>query len=305
MMATETWHRAEPREVRPFFDTISAENALGSCSIKLYEDSEFSVDTSFELDEIDFQKLAVTLSLKIADPKTWVGSNLKPSDLELIAVARHGFLKRSDVVLRVNLGQKLPSHISVDPKTLARMGGGRNTQITLAICLAEDRPPQPGTPFVSGHWLAKKTFVLRSRTMPTLFDLRIRKDEDWIAVGYPAKTFFAVDYLGGIETELDEGSSVATVWVHADAHTKLTTSPLGDTVQPLLAAEIITAILLDSFDDWKDKTAVHVNSALSTLLEKLGGEVPMDLSELQMLSANSSKLRATIQDRLSVLSVLR
>ncbi|MDX0333413.1 hypothetical protein GOC48_25310 [Sinorhizobium meliloti] len=304
-MAAQSWHRMEPREVRPFFETISAEKALDQCGIKLQDDGEFSTDASFELDEIDFQKLALTVSLKIADFKTWIGGKLKADDLELILVVRHGFLKRSEVVHRTGLGAKLPARWSVDTETLARLGGGRNTQVTLAICLTNDKQPEPGTPFLPGHWLAKKTFVLRSRTIPTLFDLRIRTDEDWIAVNFPPKTFFAVEYMGGIDTEIDEGASVATVWVHADAHAKLTTSSLGEVVQPLLASEIITAILLESHYEWEKRTEVDDRSPLANLLTKLGGDTPMSLGELQAIAKNPSKLRAIIQDRLSVLGALR
>ncbi|TAX97703.1 hypothetical protein ELH94_14845 [Rhizobium leguminosarum] len=304
-MASQSWHRTEPREVRPFFVTISAEKALDQCGIRLQDDSEFSSESSFELDEIDFQKLALNVSLKVADPKTWLGGTLKPDDLELLLVVKHGFLKRSEVVHRIGLAAKLPARWSVDTETLTRLGGGRNSQVTLAICLASDKKPEPGAPFLPGHWLAKKTFVLRSRTMPTLFDLRIRTDEEWIAVNFPPKTFFAVEYTGGIDTELDEGASVATVWVHADAHSKLTTSSLGDVVQPLLASEIITAILLESHYEWKAREAVDERSPLANLLQKLGGENPMELRELQSLAGNPSKLRAVVQDRLSVLGALR
>jgi len=304
-MASQTWHRTEPREVRPFFATIDAEKALDQCGIRLQDDNEFSNESSFELDEIDFQKLSLTVSLKVADPKRWLDDNLKPEDLELMLVVRHGFLKRSEVVHRIGLAAKIPARWSVDTETLARLGGGRNSQVTLAICLASDKKPRPGAPFLPGHWLAKKTFVLRSRTMPTLFDLRIRTDEEWIAVNFPPKTFFAVEYTGGIDTEMDEGASVATVWVHADAHAKLTTSTLGDVVQPLLASEIITAILLESHYEWKARVTVDEKSPLANLLQKMGGETPMELGELQALAANPSKLRAVVQDRLSVLGALR
>lgn len=305
VMAGQDWHRTEPREVRPFFDIISAENALNGCGIKLHDDGEFSPEESFELDEIDFQKLALSVSVKIPDFKSWIGGKLKSVDLELILIVRHGFLKRSEVVKRTALNEKLPAQWSVDAETLARLGGGRNTQITLAICLSKDRNAEPGSPFLPGHWLAKKTFVLRSRSMPTLFDLRIRTDEDWLAVNFPPKTYFAVEYTGGIETELDEGASVATVWVHADAHAKLTTSSLGDVIQPMLASEIITAILLESYPDWEKLNEVHRQSPLANLLAKLGGEDPMDLVDLQATARNPSRLRATIQDRLSVLGALR
>jgi hypothetical protein len=303
-MKAENWHRAEPREVRPFFESIAAEQSLDRCGLRIYDDGEVTFDTSYELDEIDFQRMSLAVSIDVADLKTWIGS-LNPDGLDLVLIARHGFLKRSRVLHKINLAEELPGQWEIDSNVLAELGGGRNTNITLAICLAEDRPQKPGSPFISGHWLAKKTFVLRSRTMPTLFDLRIRSDEDWGAAGYPRKTYYAVDYLGGIDTELEDGASVATVWVHADAHAKLTTSSLGETIQPMLACEIIFSIVLESLHEWKDQTEAAPDTPLANLLVKLGGDSPMPLGELKSLAGKPSHLRAMLQDRLSVLSVLR
>lgn len=303
-MKVETWHRTEPREVRPFFESIGAERSLDYCGLRIYEDGDVTLETSYELDEIDFQRMSLAVSVKIADFKAWIGK-LNPSELDLVLIARHGFLKRSRVLERINLSQEIPGRWEISSKVLSQLGGGRNTNITIAICLAEDRPEKPGSPFIPGHWLARKTFILRSRTMPTLFDLRIRNDEDWVAAGYPRKTYYAVDYLGGIDTELEEGASVATVWVHADAHARLTTGVLGEAMQPILASDIIFSIVLESVHEWKEQAEPAPDTPLANLLAKLGGDQPMPLGELKSLASKPSLLRATLQDRLSVLSALR
>jgi len=303
-MAT-TWHREEPREVRPFFHAIDAAEALDGCGIRLFDGTDTRTETSYDLDEIDFKKLAPSVQILLADPGQWLPDGLSKDDLELVLVARHSFLKRSEPVHSISLVEQLPSEWSIGPEVLARMGGGRNLELTLALTLRTDREPSPGTPFVAGHWLARKSFLLRSRTMPTLFDLRTRKDEEWVAKGYPAKTFYAVEYIGGIDTELDEGASVATVWLHVDAHNRMVSSSLGEAMQPALAAEIISSILLESFKEWKDVDTVEAASPLSTLLKQLGKEKPLSLGGLKALVANPPLLKATLQDRLSVVAALK
>jgi hypothetical protein len=304
-MMADAWRRQEPREVRPFFSSIQAQDALLETGIRLYENGDVTTESTFELDEIDFKKLAPVVSVVVANPKTWLSDGLTTQDLNLVLIARHGFLKRSKIINQVSLSKIKTTEWEVGPESLAALGGGRNIQITLALCLANDRAPKPGSAFVPGHWLAKKTFIVRSRTMPTLFDLRTRSDEEWVAAGYPAKTFYAVDYLGGLDQELEEGASVATVWVHTDAHNKMATSNLGETMQPLLASEIISTIVLESFKDWKDSAEADPASPLATLLKQFGGDTPLPLSELKALASKPSKLRATLQDRLSVLSALK
>jgi len=300
-----TWHREEPREVRPFFEAIDAEEALDGCGIRLFDGTDPRMETSFDLDEIDFKKLAPALQIALPDPKLWLPKGLTTDDLEVVLVARHAFLKRSELVQSASLDGTVPGEWTVGPEILSRMGGGRNLELTLALTLRTDREPAPGAPFVAGHWLARKSFLLRSRTMPTLFDLRTRKDEDWIAKGYPAKTFYAVEYIGGIDTELDEGASVATVWIHIDAHNKMVSSSLGEAIQPVLAAEIISSILVESFREWKDVDAVESASPLSTFLRQLGKEKPLSLGGLKALVANPPLLKATLHDRLSVVAALK
>lgn len=300
-----TWHREEPREVRPFFHAIEAEEALDGCGIRLFDGTEPRMETSFDLDEIDFKKLRPALQLALVDTQLWLPTGLAADDLELVLIARHAFLKRSELVHSTGLEEAVPNEWIVGPEVLARIGGGRNLELTLAITLRTDREPAPGVPFVAGHWLARKSFLLRSRTMPTLFDLRTRRDEDWVAKGYPAKTFYAVEYIGGIDTELDEGASVATVWVHVDAHNRMVSSSLGEAMQPSLAAEIISSILLESYKEWKDVEAIESASPLSTLLKQLGKEKPLSLGGLKALVANPPLLKATLQDRLSVVAALK
>jgi hypothetical protein len=301
---TIAWHRTEPRDVRPFFETVKAENALADTGIRLFANDDTFFDPSFDLDEIDFQKLEPVVYITMVDPTLWMPDGLSANDLELVLIARHSFLKRSEVVSRHSLAGIIPSEIPIESDMLERLGGGRNLQITLALCLAIDREPVPGTPFVPGHWLARKAFLLRSRTMPALFDLQTRTDEAWKAAGFPAKTFFAVDYAGGIAGEMEDGSSVATVYVHIDAHNKMINSPIGDALQPMLAAEIILTIMLISFADWKDLELIDPASPLATLAKQLGDGTPLGLDDMKKLGHDSAKLRALLQDRLSVVRAI-
>ncbi|TPL93814.1 hypothetical protein [Mesorhizobium sp. B2-3-12] len=294
------WHRTEPREVRPFFETAKAENALDDSGICLFAKGDTSRDTSFDLDEIDFQKLEPIIHAVLVDPTQWMPEGLTARDLELVLIAKNSFLKRSEIVARSILAEPIPTYFPIGSELLAKLGGGRNVQFTLALCLATDRPPTPGSPFVPGHWLARKTFLLRSRTLPALFDLQTRTDEAWKAAGYPEKTFFAVDYAGGIAGEMDDGSSVATVYIHIDAHNGMVNSPIGAPLQPILASEIILSIVTASKSEWKDLDEFVPSSPLETLSRQLGDAEPLTLDTLKKLANDPSRLRAVLQDRLSV-----
>ncbi|MES3056622.1 hypothetical protein O6V14_13385 [Sphingomonas faeni] len=299
------WHRTEPREVRPFFETAKAEDALDDSGIRLFAGGDTFLDTTYDLDEIDFQKLDPAINAVLVDPALWMPEGLAAGDLELVLIARNSFLKRSEVVSRCSLAQTVPTDYPIEQELLAQLGGGRNVQFILALCLAAERPPVPGSPFVPGHWLARKTFLLRSRTMPQLFDLQTRTDDAWITAGYPAKTFFVVEYSGGIAGEMEDGSSVATVYVHVDAHNKMVNSQAGEVLQPLLASEIIVSIVTASRADWKDLNEVDASSPLATLMKQLGDSEPLSLEEFKTLANEPSRLRAVLQDRLSVVRSIK
>ena len=300
----DSWHREEPREVRPFFKLAKAEDALQDSRLRLFADSQSLPDSTYDLDDIDFRRLALRVEPIVTDPKAWIPEGLSSKDLKLVLLVRHAFLKRSDLLFEVSIAlDELPMW-DISPDALSRFSGGRNIEITLALCLGADRAWKPGTPHLLGHWIAQKTFYLRIRSLPQLFDLQTRMDEEWIKSGYPRKTLFVVDYNGGIDAEPDEGSSVATVYVHEDAHNKMTNSPLGESLQPLLAAEIITTILVESFEEWGKSSTVAKGSALETLLKKLGNGKPLPLAELKVLVSTPSKLRAVLQDQLAVVQSL-
>ncbi|TPL03743.1 MULTISPECIES: hypothetical protein [unclassified Mesorhizobium] len=300
------WHRTEPREVRPFFQLQSAEDSLRSCRIKLFKDSDISDETSFDLDEIAFQKLDPIVFFSVVGPETWLPSGLEASDLELVLVATHPFLKRSEVLASLPLSESLPTDWAISPEILGRFAGGRNLKLTVAICLRYDREPMPGSPFVVGHWLAQKTFSLKSRATPTLFDLRTRTDEEWVAAHFPPKTLYFVEYAGGIAEESEEDTYVARVYIHIDAHNKLVSSPsLGDAFQPFLATEIVLSILTESFSEWKSLDTPHSGSPLATLLQQLGKSSPITLSALKDAINTPGRARAILQDRLAVVQAIK
>lgn len=298
------WHREEPREVRPFFKLAKAEDALVDSRIKLFPDSEGSTDPIHLLDDIDLGRLSLKIEPIVVDPSLWMPKELSSSELKLVLLVENKFLKRSETIFSVSLNEDLPTQWEISESVIERFGGGKGLMLTVAICLAVDRKALPGSPFILGHWLARKSFGLQLQTMRALFDVQPRTDEDWIKAHFPPKTFFAVNYSDGIASAAETGSSVATVFVHADAYHKMANSKLGDSLQPVLAAEIISTILLESYPEWKDLIEVESGSPLETLLGQLGKGKSMTLDDLKKLAKNHALLRACLQDHLSIVQNL-
>lgn len=301
------WHRSEPRQIRPFFGTQEAETALDQTSIRLTPKGEASVSTSFQLDDLELEKFEPLIYPAVSNPIAWLPEGMETSDFEFVMLVRQSFLKRSELILRAPLSEPLPSEIPITRPQLKKFGGGRDTEITVAIALASDREPKPGTPFIGGHWVAKKSFQIRTRTSPVLFDIRPRTEEEWVANGYPAQTLYASEYLSGIEGSGEEGNnSVAVVYIHSDAHDRLVDSKLGDALQPMLAAEIIASILTQSLPDWESLETAPEGSPLEKLVGQLSEDKSLKLSELAaMVKTKPSHARALVQSRLGVVQSLK
>lgn len=300
------WQRTEPREIRPFFGISKAEDALKNSGIRLNEDSDISQDTTFDVGEDDYRSLAPIIIPSVANPQLWLPEQLSPSDVSLALIVRQPLLKRTEVVARYRLDEQIPDELEISEDMLARYGGGRNLELTLALVLDADREPSPGLPFVVGHWFARKIFQFRSTNNPALFDIRTRNSEEWIEYQFPENTFYSVEYQGGIEAPQEEGAvSIATVFVHADRYDALVDTKLGNAIQPLWASEIISQILTESLSDWEALSEAPEGSPLANLLKKIGTSGKMPLPELAKLTRSPARLKAQLQSKLSVLTALR
>jgi hypothetical protein len=209
-------------------------------------------------------------------------------------MATNPFLRRSVIVKEHPLSKATPAEVGLSPAMLEELGGGRNLTITVAVHLTTDRKPSPGSPFMVGHWISKKEFSIRSASGSGFYDVRPRKDEDWIAANYPAKTFYAVDYHGSI---CEPDARIATFYVHADAYTRLAADKLGLSVQKMLACEIIVQILQESIREWGTREQAEPRSPLYTILEKIDPRGAITIRQLKSLVEGSpNRLRALLQD---------
>jgi hypothetical protein len=293
-MKTDWQHRSEHRDVRPFFETAKAENAILGTTIRLLDDQEPMDGPSCAVEEADFAKLNPVVLPRLLPVESWMPQDYRPDEFGLVVMATNSFLRRSVIVKEYSLNEAPPAEIGMPALMLQDLGGGRNLTITVAVHLNTDREPAPGRPFVVGHWLSKKEFSIRPASGSGFYDVRPRKDEDWIAATYPAKTFYMVDYHGSIN---EPDAKIATVYIHQDAYNRMMGDKLGLSIQKMLATEILIQILQESLSEWKNRDQPEPRSPLYTILHKIDPEGAMTVSQLRGLVEGSTKrLRALLQD---------
>ncbi|MHB0919897.1 MAG: hypothetical protein ACYC22_02920 [Thiomonas delicata] len=292
-----TWRKSAARDVRPFFGAVALANSLDKAELRLFSEGAFSAETAFLIEPLARERLSPTVRLNFEAAVDY--GTIKKNDLVLAVTAVQPFLKKTQVISTLPLAKPLPSELEIDDETLAQLGGGGNIDIVVALCLGKRLDKRPGSPFLLGHWLAKKTFSLRMPQNAEEFDIESTDDETWVKLGYPAKTLYAVNYLGGMNDPVQKDNPTAKVRVHADIYKKLTAESNQKVARPMLghmAAEIACQVLTASFPDWEGADEVTPQSPLFAFMRRVENVQPCDLDKLKKLvkEPGQAKLRAIL-----------
>jgi len=227
----------------------------------------------------------------------------------LSITALQPFLKKTCVVVTLPLSGKLPDEVAIGDEVLSKLGGGSNMKVEVALCLAKRLPKKAGNPFLSGHWLSKKSFALRAPKIAEDFEIQPMDDEAWKQIGWPAKTLYSVDYLGGFNEPAAKDRQLAKVRVHADIHKKLTAESNQRLAKPImasLAAEITSQVVAASFSDWEHADEVVPQSPLAAFLKRINRVQTTSFEDLKRLARQPGmpKLKALLHsDQQSVRSI--
>lgn len=297
-MSKVIWHKSASKDVRPFFGAATLEDSVSKSEIRLYEDGEFIADEAFVIEPQDAAKLCVVVRPNLS-PAALSSEAIKKGDLVLAVTAVQRFLKKTCVVAQLPVSAAMPSEIPIGDEVIAQLGGGANITIEVALCLSKPRPKQPGSPFLLGHWLSKKSFFLKAPKLSEEFDITPMDDEQWKQLGWPAKTFYAVQYLGGFNEPAAKDKKTAIVRIHTDIHKKLTLESSQRLAKPMmaaLAAEISCQLIAGSLPDWETADEVVPLSPLSAFLKRVDRVQPTSFEDLKAMAKEPGmpKLKALL-----------
>lgn len=282
-MSGAKYRKSATRDIRPFFDAASLEQALDAAQIRLYEEQPFTDATAFTVEEQDATKLSIALRPNLGEA-TLAGGSIARGKLVLAITAHNPFLKRTALIHKAALSVPAPDEIAIGPETLERLGGGARMTVEVALCLAKGMPKQPGSPFLQGHWISKKSFDLRPPTIAEDFGIDPMDDAGWKAMGMPVKTLYFVQYYSGVNEPVSKDRPMAKVLIHEDVYKKLSTDTNSKMAKPLmafLAAEIPCQILAASVSEWRDAELPEARSPLQSFLKRVNRIEPCTLAQLR------------------------
>lgn len=297
-MSKVSWRKSASKDVRPFFGAATLENCVDAAEIRLSEESEYSGETNFLFEPADAASLSLSVKPNI-DAASLVTETIKKGDLVLAVSVLQPFLKKSVVIGQYPVSKPLPQEIAIADEVLQQLGGGANAIVEVALCLAKKLTKKPGSPFLLGHWLSKKSFSIRVPKPVEVFNVIPMSDQDWITLGWPAKTMYSVEYLGGFNEPAVKDRQLATVRVHSDLHRKLTleaSQRLAKPIEAVLAAEITAQIIASSLPEWEASDEAAPQSPMSAFLKRLDGAQKTSFAELKQLATQPGmpKLKALL-----------
>lgn len=308
-MSVASWRKSATRDIRPFFGAATLEQCLHKAQVRLFETSLFTDATTFIVEQQEIKMLNIAIRPNLDEAAVAVGS-ISKAKLVLAVTALNPFLKKTCIVLKASLSDDVPNEITIGTEVLEQLGGGANMTIEVALCLAEELPKIPGSPFLPGHWLAKKTFDLRPPKLSEEFDIEPMDDDGWKARGLPPKTLYFVDYFGFINEPVSKDKQIAKVRIHADVYKKLAFEANAKLAKPMmmfLAAEITSQILAASLSDWEQADEAVPRSPLAAFLKRVNRVQPCTISDLQALTKEPGmpKMKAILHaDQQSVRSIV-
>lgn len=307
-MTRIVWVKSESRQVRPFFSLENVESCLEAAEIRLFEGQSFTNSESFVLQQEELHRVQPAIRFNLEVP-TLDADVISAKDLNLLICVTAPNLKKTKVVLNVPLSGDVPEVQIIDPYEIMAMGGAENLSIKLAICLNKQLPPAIGRPFLTGHWLAKKTFRVRLAKEASQFEVQPRSDAEWKAHGYPEKTLYTVEYIGGMNEVAEKDSPIGGVWVHADVFNRLAVDPNSKkarAIMGMLSSEIPVQLLIQSYQEWIDTEIPTSNSPLAAVIKQLSAAEKIDLNRLKQMTdqPGQAKLRALFQNQQAVVRSL-
>jgi hypothetical protein len=170
---TSNYHKTATKDIRPFFQAATLEEALNGAQIRLFEDKPFTEANYFVVEEQDVPKLAITVRPNLNEA-TLTGGHISRGKLALAVTAVNPFLKRTILVQKVAASDEIPIDVPIGSEVLDKLGGGSNLTIEVALCLSADVKKEAGKPFLNGHWLSKKNL----RPSPAEADGGVRRRAD-------------------------------------------------------------------------------------------------------------------------------
>lgn len=293
----ENWTRTESRLVRPF---TSADATLDEVRFKLRANDEFDERTSFDPPDPadgDFQ------------PEFELNFNASSLDNKLKALEQHlsliirlsdAPLHRSEIVFEQAI-HDLPRTWRIPAESKHRFSWSAGFTASVALVLRHSRNPEPGLPFLRGHWVARKVFRIRSQKQQRAFRIEPWTGDDFARNGLPRDVVYWINFLTDeLNQRFDDPGEAFRVYMRNDvfhALCDMEDSNSGRAVLKLISADVIAEIVWRGLKDLAPDEEIEPDGLLGAMIRSVTGKTRTSVEQLRRLASDNdfSSIRAYAQ----------
>jgi hypothetical protein len=302
-MGLRRWKRTESRVVRPFVDI---RECLADCEIKVGRERDFTADEAIQITDIDMRNPEISLKIPLSIEEIAERSGLASERISLVIVVNDLKGKKSEICFATNIRDTDEEIILLGEETLSQFSWSGRTQIEVALVLSEGIPFESGKPFLAGHWIAKKSFMLNAAKEIPSFPIEPMKGEDFkTRWGLPVDTVYFVDfYRDNLDIPHEELGSSLKIYINESVYNALiraeNTSP-AKLIQNMLVSEIISCILARALNSF-DGTVPERGNVLDGLVSKIKDSTGKDFQTMRdwAKDAGYPSLRALVQSHVDL-----
>lgn len=283
--------------MRPF---RSAEDYLKEVGLRLYNDEDFRLTESIQVDTVDVPKLSIALRIPPVpiDFEEVVG--VPTSSLQLIVSLEDRLYKDSVVATIVPLEEIVSQRvIEVDLDTTESLSWAGDIRVHVAVVLAQPRKGEVGIAHRVGSWVARKTFAVGKPRETTSFTVNAVDPEYFEQRGLPRTTTYLVELN---DTDLNQSCEylpdLIKVSLAKDVHSALARdegTAVSKAVINAIYVDVVTTVLVAGYSGLTGKVQDDtILDVVTTRLEKDTGVPPDRLAKLAK-EPGASNLRAVVQ----------
>jgi len=188
------WARSESRAVRPF---KTAEDALADVALRLSDDSEFQIAEGVLLDSVHPERMSLTVRIPALSPHLASSVNVAKESLLLVVGIEDTVFKQSVVLESRRLAdlEADETEIELARERYSMMSWSGDTNLFIALILAEAQQSQTGVAHRRGAWVSRKVFRFTRMRDTAHFAVTPVGPEYFKKLRLPADTPYLVEIL--------------------------------------------------------------------------------------------------------------
>lgn len=285
--------------VRPFKDcTKLFEDGL---TCRIASDTEYGRVVNYPELPPDYTGFALGCRLDFSAKDAGALVGVDPADLAFVAVLTVRPLKLSEAINKFDADKIVAgAELKIDDTRIRQLPAGTPFTIELTLVLAREKSYKVGSPWLTGHWVARKILTFNSAPQGKAFNIQSVLAADFpTRFHLPKETFYYVQCSEeDVAADKETFQKSVTVFVREDCYNALVSggqAPAVDAVYSQMLADIVAQICAKALRNATEATCDE-DTVQGALLKRMKKRLKLTIDQLKRESSDCpERFRAMIQ----------